>query len=135
MARENLGRLLGARTSQTWSVERLKRAGRRYVRDGLLPKTVLDRAPHRIPDNRLLAIVAGMRQGDPELPLAGIATRLEATRERTPPQQQQVVSLDRQDAVAARGKDGVGWGEVVLMAASVRFPCPSPFSRSGPEAR
>lgn len=65
-------------------MERLKRTARRDVRDGLLPKTVLDRAPRRTPDDRLLVIVAGMRQGDPELPLAGIATRLEASRERTP---------------------------------------------------
>lgn len=84
MAWEDLARLLSARTGQDWSVERLKRAARRYVRDGLLPATVIDRAPRSTPDDRLLAIVAGMRHADPDLTLAGIATRLEAMRERTP---------------------------------------------------
>jgi DNA invertase Pin-like site-specific DNA recombinase len=84
MAWDDLARLLGARTGQDWSVERLKRAARRYVRGGLLPTTVLDRAPRRTPDDRLLAIVAGMRHADPDLTLAGIAKRLEDMRERTP---------------------------------------------------
>ena len=51
---------------------------------GLLPETVLDRPPRRTPDDRLLAIVAGMRQAKPALTLAGIASRLEDMRERTP---------------------------------------------------
>lgn len=45
---------------------------------------VLDSAPRRTLDDRLLAIVAGMRQADSELTLAGIASPLEAMRERTP---------------------------------------------------
>ncbi|MCZ0963961.1 recombinase family protein [Paracoccus benzoatiresistens] len=87
MAWDDLTRLLNARKgrdSPDWSIERLKRAAKRYVRDGLLPSTVLDRAPRRDPDDRLLAIVAGMRHADPDLTLAGIATRLEQMRERTP---------------------------------------------------
>lgn len=81
---DDLARLVQARTGQPWSVERLKRAARRYVRDGLLPATVLERAPRRAADDRLLAIVAGMRHADPDLTLAGIAARLEQMRERTP---------------------------------------------------
>lgn len=87
MAWDDLTRLLNARKgrdSPDWCIERLKRAAKRYVRDGLLPATVLDRAPRRDPDDRLLAIVAGMRHADPDLTLAGIATRLEQMRERTP---------------------------------------------------
>lgn len=84
MTWDDLARFITARTGQAWSVERLKRAAKRCVRDGLLPETVLDRAPRRTPDDRLLAIVAEMRHADPELTLAGIASRLEATRERTP---------------------------------------------------
>ena len=80
---EDLARLVTARTGQGWSVERLKRATKRYVRDGLLPPSVLERAPRSTPDDRLLAIVAGMRHADPDLTLAGIATRLEQMRERT----------------------------------------------------
>ena len=81
---EDLARLVGGRTGQDWSVERLKRAARRYVRDGLLPGSVLERAPRSTADDRLLAIVAGMRHADPDLTLKGIADRLEQMRERTP---------------------------------------------------
>jgi hypothetical protein len=54
------------------------------VRDRLLPASVLERAPRREAGDRLLAIVAEMRHADPDLALAGIATRLEQMRERTP---------------------------------------------------
>ena len=84
MAWDDLARLVKARTGQDWSVERLKRAAKRYVRDGLLPATVLERAPRRDPGDRLMAIVAGMRHADPDLTLAGIAKRLEQMHERTP---------------------------------------------------
>jgi hypothetical protein len=84
MAWDDLARLLGARTGQAWTAERLKRAARRYVRDRLLPATVLERAPRRTADDRLMAIIAGMRHADPDLTLAGIAKRLEDMRERTP---------------------------------------------------
>jgi hypothetical protein len=84
MAWDDLTRLLGTRTGQPWTVERLKRVARRYVRDGLLPATVLDRAPRRTSDDRLLAINAGMRHADPDLTLAGISRRLEDMRERSP---------------------------------------------------
>lgn len=81
---DDLARLIRAQTGQDWTVERLKRAARRYARDGLLPASVLDRAPRRTPDDRHMAIVAGMRQADPDVTLAAIASRLEAMRERTP---------------------------------------------------
>ncbi|WP_188716070.1 hypothetical protein [Paracoccus acridae] len=44
---------------------------------------MLDRAPRRTADDRLLAIIAGMRHADPDRTLAGIAKRLEHMRERT----------------------------------------------------
>ncbi|MDQ1902810.1 recombinase family protein [Paracoccus sp. WLY502] len=81
---EDLARLVQARSGQVWSVEKLKRAAKPYVRDGLLPDTVLERAPRRDADDRLLAIVVGMRLADPGLTLAGMAERLEQMRERTP---------------------------------------------------
>lgn len=84
MAWEDLVRLVGARTGQGWTCERLKRTARRYVCDGPLPAAVLERAPRRDADDRLLAIVAGMRHADPDLTLAGIASRLEQMRESTP---------------------------------------------------
>ena len=83
MALDDLTRLLGNCTGQPLTLERLKRAARRYVRDGLLPATVLDRAPRRTADDRLLAIIAGMRHADPDLTLEGIARQLEDMGERT----------------------------------------------------
>ena len=84
MAWDDLTRLLGTRSGRPRRVERLKRAARRYVRDGLLPATVLERAPRRTADDRLLMIVAGMRHAHSDLTLAGIASRREQMRERTP---------------------------------------------------
>lgn len=45
MAWDDLARMVQARTGQPCSVERLKRAAKRYVRDGLLPPQVLERPP------------------------------------------------------------------------------------------
>lgn len=82
---EDIARILTARDpSQGWSVPRLRRAARILVREGLLPKAVLGRAPARAPDDRLLAIVAGIKGADPTLTLQAIADRLHAMRERTP---------------------------------------------------
>lgn len=79
----DLARLVGT-PGRPWTPERLKRAAKRYVRDGLLPATVLDRAPRRDPGERLPAIVAAMRAADPDITLAAIAKRLEHMREQTP---------------------------------------------------
>lgn len=67
-----------------WSKERLIRAAKAYARDGLLPKEILDRAPRRDGDDRLLALVAGIKGAAPEITLEGIARRLEAIHELTP---------------------------------------------------
>lgn len=83
MAWDDLTRLLRSRTGQPWTLERMKRAACRHVRDGLLPTTVLDRSPRRTADDRLLAIIAGMRHADPDRTLAGIAKRLEDMGKRT----------------------------------------------------
>ena len=84
---EDVVRAVNARLPQgraPWSVQRLTRAVRRYVREGLLEPHLLDRAPALPPDDRLLAIVAGIKGADPNLTLPQICTRLEAMRERTP---------------------------------------------------
>jgi DNA invertase Pin-like site-specific DNA recombinase len=67
-----------------WTQSRLLRAVNAYVRDGFLPKTVLDRAGRRETDDRLPAIVAAIKGADPDITLQAICTRLEAMRERTP---------------------------------------------------
>lgn len=67
-----------------WTVERLKRAAQAYVKDGLLPSEALKRSPRREGDDRLLALVAGIKGAAPEITLEAIARRLEAIHELTP---------------------------------------------------
>lgn len=67
-----------------WTVPRLTRAVQRYVKDGFLDRRVLDRAKRSDVDDRLLAIVAGIKGADPDVTLQAICDRLEAMRERTP---------------------------------------------------
>ena len=67
-----------------WTVERLTRVVRRYIRDGLLEQRLLDRAKRSDADDRLLAIVAGIAGAAPDMTLQAICDRLEAMRERTP---------------------------------------------------
>ncbi|SHF83538.1 Resolvase, N terminal domain [Loktanella atrilutea] len=70
--------------SKPWAAPRLKRAARRFVLDGLLSETVMDRAPKAQPSDRLCAIVAGMVRADPGITLKRIGASLEQMRERTP---------------------------------------------------
>jgi DNA invertase Pin-like site-specific DNA recombinase len=69
---------------ERWTQARLIRAVRAYVREGFLPKTVLERASRRDTDDRLPVIVAAIKVADPDITLQAICTRLEAMRERTP---------------------------------------------------
>ncbi|MDD7973770.1 recombinase family protein [Roseinatronobacter alkalisoli] len=70
--------------ARRWSQSRLLRAVKAYVRDGFLPATVIDRAGLRARDDRLPAIVAGIKGADPDITLQAICARLETMRERTP---------------------------------------------------
>lgn len=80
-----VARLVNARLPQArWSVPRLRRAVGRYVAEGLLPDTVLGRAPRKPGEDRQVQIVAAMLGADPDLSLRQIAARLESLRERTP---------------------------------------------------
>lgn len=84
---QDLARIVNARRDQgapAWTVERLRRAVARFVREGLLPKSVLERARPAATNDRLLAIVAAIKGADPEITLQGIGQRLEQMRERTP---------------------------------------------------
>lgn len=87
MAWADLVRLVNARRTQgtpEWTQERLRRAARRFVQNGLLEAGVLGRAPARDGDDRLLAIIAAIRNADPAITLEAICRRLEAMREPTP---------------------------------------------------
>ncbi|SDW08727.1 recombinase family protein [Roseicitreum antarcticum] len=87
MAWEDVARIINSQLPKgrtPWSVPRLTRAVQRYVKDGFLDRRVLDRAKRSDVDDRLLAIVAGIKGADPEITLQSICDRLEAMRERTP---------------------------------------------------
>lgn len=70
--------------ARRWTQSRLLRAVKAYVRDGFLPTEVLARAGRRETDDRLPAIIAGIKGADPDITLQAICERLESMRERTP---------------------------------------------------
>lgn len=70
--------------AEPWSLPRLIRAAKTFVREGLLPDTILSRATASDKDDRLPAIVAGIKGADPKMTLQAIGDRLETMRERTP---------------------------------------------------
>lgn len=70
--------------AKPWVADRVKRAARRFVADGLLSETVMGRAPKAQPSDRLCAIVAGMVRADQGITLKRIGASLEQMRERTP---------------------------------------------------
>jgi len=86
MAWEDVLRIINGPLPETrrWTQSRLMRAVNAYVRNGFLPKIVLRRAGRRENDDRLPAIVAGIKGADPDITLQAICVRLEAMRERTP---------------------------------------------------
>lgn len=84
---EDVTRIVNAQLpagTRPWTRERLVRAARRFVRDGLLEARVLGRAQRRDGDDRLMAIVAAIAGSDPALTIRDIGMRLENLRERTP---------------------------------------------------
>ncbi|MCE6958380.1 recombinase family protein [Cereibacter sphaeroides] len=67
-----------------WSEIRLRRACARFVREGMMEASVLERAPRKDVDDRLMAVVAGIAGADPALTVRDIGRRLEKMREKTP---------------------------------------------------
>ena len=65
-------------------LQRLVRASRAYVAEGLLPEAVLERAAARRKDDRLPTLVAAMRAARPEVTLQEMCDMLEEMREPTP---------------------------------------------------
>lgn len=86
MAWEDVLRVINAPLPQPghWTMPRLLRATKAYVRDGFLPAVVLTRAARRTGDDRLPAIVAAIKSADPGITLRAICETLEAMRERSP---------------------------------------------------
>lgn len=81
---EDVVRVLNMETGAHWTVERLRRAARRAVRERLADPKLLDRSPRRPPEDRLMMLVAGIAMANPDMPLRAIGAQLEAMRERTP---------------------------------------------------
>jgi|GEM_PF-4373099 len=57
------------REAQAWSLPRLIRAAKTFVGEGMLPETILSRATASDKNDRLLAIVAGIKGADPKMTL------------------------------------------------------------------
>lgn len=81
---EDVARVINRDAAQKWTVERLRRAVRRAVREKLADPGLLDRAPRSPPEDRLMMLVAGIAMANPDLSLRAIAAQLEQMRERTP---------------------------------------------------
>ncbi len=81
---EDVVRVLNMESGVRWTVERLRRAVRRAVRERLADPKLLERSPRRPPEDRLMMLVAGIAMANPNMPLRAIGAQLEAMRERTP---------------------------------------------------
>ena len=69
---------------QSWTIEKLRRAVHRLVREKMAEPELVERSPRRPPEDRLMTLVAGIAMADPQLSLRDIAAQLEKMRERTP---------------------------------------------------
>jgi DNA invertase Pin-like site-specific DNA recombinase len=69
---------------QRWTIEKLRRAAHRLVRERMAEPHLIERSPRRPPEDRLMTLVAGIAIADPDRSLREIAAQLEQMRERTP---------------------------------------------------
>jgi DNA invertase Pin-like site-specific DNA recombinase len=67
-----------------WTPERLRRAVKWIVSEGMADKSLLRKSPPRPAEDRLMTLVAGIHSSNPELTFREIANQLERLRERTP---------------------------------------------------
>lgn len=81
---EDVARNLNRENGQKWSVDRLRRSVRRLVREGLADPGLIRPARRRLPEDRLMSLITGIANANPNLTLRDIATKLEAMYERTP---------------------------------------------------
>ena len=82
---EDVVRVLNTkRPARLWTVERLRRAVRRLVREHLAEPHLIERARRKPSEDRLMTLVAGIAMANPDMALRDIAAQLEAMRERTP---------------------------------------------------
>jgi hypothetical protein len=70
------------RKGHDWTVERLRRAVQRMVREKLVEPELVKRSPRRQPEDHLMRLVAGIAIADPDLSLRDIAAQLDQMHER-----------------------------------------------------
>jgi hypothetical protein len=80
---EDVVRVLG-NSGQTWTVARLRRAVGKLVAQHMADPALLQPAPRKNPEDRLMTLIAGIAMTDPSLSLREIGAQLERMRERTP---------------------------------------------------
>lgn len=79
---KSVGRL--GSPDQPWTADRLSRAVRRLVTEGLAEPALIEPAPRKPPKEDILLVIVGIKGADPEISLRAIAARLEEMRIRTP---------------------------------------------------
>ncbi|MFB2553848.1 recombinase family protein [Ensifer soli] len=67
-----------------WSPERLRRAVKWMISERFADPALLRKSPPRLPEDRLMTLVAGIYSSNPHLTLREIAVQLERLHERTP---------------------------------------------------
>lgn len=67
-----------------WTPERLRRAVKWMVAERMADPVLLKKSPPRLPEDRLMTLVAGIHSSNPDLTLREIAAQLERLHERTP---------------------------------------------------
>lgn len=80
---DDIARLLKQRGFD-WTPERLRRGVKWMVSEGMADKLLLKKSPPRLPEDRLMTLVAGIHASSPNLTLREIANQLERLHERTP---------------------------------------------------
>ncbi|SDP82449.1 recombinase family protein [Phyllobacterium sp. OV277] len=80
---EDVARSIQHQTGQKWNVDRLRRSVRLLVSEGLADTRLITPSPRRTPEDRLLMLVTGIANANPDLTLREIASQLEAMHERT----------------------------------------------------
>ncbi|WP_018240848.1 recombinase family protein [Ensifer sp. BR816] len=80
---DDIARVLKQR-GLAWTPERLRRAVKWMVAERMADPALLRKSPPRLPEDRLMTLVAGIHSSNPDLTLREIATQLERLHERTP---------------------------------------------------
>ncbi len=77
---EDVTRSLNRENGQNWSIDRLRRSARRLVSEGLADPRSFP-SPRRLPEDRLMMLITGIANANPDLTLRDIAAQLEGMHE------------------------------------------------------